>query len=161
MNSKLVPVGLFALEKFREVLGTVAMTKGVYDLTHAGHVRSLQAASRLGKTLVVGVATEESVQAAKGPGRPVLRFAERVEILSAFECVRFVVAYDVGSLVDVVRVVRPDYYCASHFDALSLGDRAELVGLGVRFRKIPRPPVRSTSDIIAAIRSAPDERMHP
>lgn len=151
MRTKLAPAALFGDEDFRKTLGAVAMTKGVYDLTHAGHVRSLQAARSLGDSLVVGLATDESVRQAKGAGRPVLSFEERVEILSAFACVDYVVAYDVGAVAEVVHAVRPSYLCASRFTFLSAAERADLESLGTELCTVERPPVRSTSDLIASI----------
>lgn len=152
-----MPLTVFADDGFRASLGRMVMTKGVYDLTHAAHVRSLVTARSRGDTLVVGVASDESVRMHKGPSRPVLSFAERAEILSAFACVDFVVRYDVGAIVDVVRAIRPTRLCASHFTGFDPTARAQLEALGVTFTVVDRPPLRSTSDIIATIVNAKGE----
>ena len=46
---------------------TLVFTNGCFDLLHAGHVRALEAASRLGDILVVGVNADASVRRLKGP----------------------------------------------------------------------------------------------
>lgn len=151
MRIKLVPTQVFTDDDLRDRLGKIIMTKGVYDLTHAAHVRSLVTARALGDTLVVGLATDESVRRVKGPTRPILSFTERAEVLSALTCVDYIVADDAGSTAGTIRAVRPALVCASHFDWINPADRVELESDGVSFTLIPRPPLRSTSDIIASI----------
>ena len=47
--------------------GTVVFTNGVFDLLHPGHVRYLHDAPALGDALIVGVNSDRSVRAIKGP----------------------------------------------------------------------------------------------
>src|SRR5207244_6205650 len=65
----------------------ILFTNGVFDLLHPGHVRYLQHARALGDALVVGVNSDRSVRANKGPSRPITPEDERVEILAALACV--------------------------------------------------------------------------
>jgi cytidyltransferase-like protein len=43
----------------------------VFDIIHKGHVHYLALARDLGTKLIVGLNTDESVSALKGPNRPV------------------------------------------------------------------------------------------
>ena len=72
------------------------LTVGVFDGLHAGHVRYLEAARKLGESrldadgtdapeLVVVLAVDEVVD--KGPGRPVFKYADRRAALLALKCV--------------------------------------------------------------------------
>ena len=61
--------------------GVVVFTNGVFDLLHPGHVRYLTEARRLGDALIVGINSDRSVRANKGPERPINRAEERAEIL--------------------------------------------------------------------------------
>src|SRR5579885_568610 len=72
---------------------TVVWTNGCFDLFHPGHVRSLQAAKRLGDILVVGLNSDDSVRQLKGAGRPVISELERAEVLNALECVDHVIVF--------------------------------------------------------------------
>src|SRR5947207_3452733 len=74
--------------------GKVVFTNGVCDLLHPGHVRYLQDARRLGDALIVGLNSDRSVRANKGPDRPITPEAERAEILRALECVDAVAIFD-------------------------------------------------------------------
>src|SRR5262249_3924939 len=73
---------------------TIAWTNGCFDLLHLGHVRSLQAARRLGDLLVVGVNSDASVRRLKGPERPIIPEDDRLEMLAALQCVSRVVLFD-------------------------------------------------------------------
>ena len=68
--------------------GLVVFTNGVFDLLHPGHVRYLQDARRLGAQLIVGVNSDRSVRANKGPERPINPEGERTEFRDYDQLVR-------------------------------------------------------------------------
>ena len=57
---------------------TVVFTNGVFDLLHIGHLRYLRHARTLGDALLVGVNSDRSVRAIKGPGRPITSETEPI-----------------------------------------------------------------------------------
>ena len=71
----------------------IVMTNGCFDILHAGHVAYLSKARRLGDRLVVAVNDDASVARLKGHGRPVNPLERRVAVLSALECVDWVVPF--------------------------------------------------------------------
>jgi D-beta-D-heptose 7-phosphate kinase/D-beta-D-heptose 1-phosphate adenosyltransferase len=88
--------------------GTVVFTNGVFDLLHPGHVRYLQDARRLGDVLIVGLNSDRSVRANKGPERPITPESERAEILLALECVDAVAIFDEDTPAEIVTRIQPD-----------------------------------------------------
>ena len=50
----------------------VVFTNGCFDVLHAGHMKLLKEAAKLGDKLVVGLDSDRSVREIKGEGRPVL-----------------------------------------------------------------------------------------
>jgi D-glycero-beta-D-manno-heptose 1-phosphate adenylyltransferase len=86
----------------------IVFTNGVFDLLHPGHVRYLQRARALGDVLLVGVNSDRSVRANKGPGRPVTAELERVEILEALACVDGVVVFDEDTPYAIIKRIQPD-----------------------------------------------------
>ena len=86
----------------------VVFTNGVFDLLHPGHVRYLQAARALGDALIVGVNSDRSVRANKGPSRPLNTEAERVEVLAALACVDAAVVFDEDTPHAIVARIQPD-----------------------------------------------------
>ena len=60
----------------------VGYASGVFDMFHVGHLNILRRARLQCETLVVGVGSDEYVEALKG-SRPVVPLVERLDIISA------------------------------------------------------------------------------
>lgn len=98
-----------AVEDDRRAGRAIVFTNGCFDLLHPGHVRSLREARRLGDRLVVGLNSDASVRRqGKGPERPILKGAERAEVLAALEMVDYVSIFDEDTPLELIRVVLPD-----------------------------------------------------
>jgi D-beta-D-heptose 7-phosphate kinase/D-beta-D-heptose 1-phosphate adenosyltransferase len=87
---------------------SVVFTNGVYDLLHPGHVRYLQAARAFGDALVVGVNSDRSVRANKGPTRPVNPEQERAEVIAALATVDAAVIFDEDTPHAIISRLQPD-----------------------------------------------------
>lgn len=92
----------------RDEGGRVVFTNGVFDLLHPGHVRYLQTARALGDVLIVGLNSDRSVRANKGPTRPINSAAERAEILGSLACVDAVTIFDEDTPLAVIQQIQPD-----------------------------------------------------
>ena len=86
----------------------VVFTNGCFDILHAGHVRYLREARRLGDALVVGLNSDASVRRLKGEERPFNELADRAEVLAGLECVDLVVGFEDDTPESLVRAVEPD-----------------------------------------------------
>jgi len=86
----------------------IVFTNGCFDLLHVGHIRLLQNSRQLGDVLIVGLDTDESVRAVKGPGRPLMDQRQRAQLIAALGCVDYVVLFEGEKLEDLIRVLRPD-----------------------------------------------------
>jgi D-glycero-beta-D-manno-heptose 1-phosphate adenylyltransferase len=87
---------------------TIVFTNGVFDLLHPGHVRYLQYARSLGDALIVGINSDRSVSAVKGPGRPITPEQERAEILAALDGVDAVAIFDEETPFEIISAIAPD-----------------------------------------------------
>jgi rfaE bifunctional protein nucleotidyltransferase chain/domain len=85
----------------------VVFTNGVFDLLHPGHVRYLQQARALGDALIVGLNSDRSVRAVKGPGRPIVPGGRAGRVLLALGCVDAVVVFD-DETPHAIRRLQPD-----------------------------------------------------
>ena len=86
----------------------IVFTNGVFDLLHPGHVRYLQHARMLGDALIVGINSDRSVRAVKGPDRPITPENERAEILAALACVDAVAIFDEETPYEIISAIAPD-----------------------------------------------------
>jgi len=103
-----VDAGVTLVARLRAEGKRVVFTNGVYDLLHPGHVRYLQAARALGDALIVGVNSDRSVRANKGPTRPVNTEAERAEVIAALECVDAAIVFDEDTPLEIISRLQPD-----------------------------------------------------
>jgi rfaE bifunctional protein nucleotidyltransferase chain/domain len=108
--SKIIPPAFLPVlcEELHRQEARIVFTNGVFDLLHPGHIQYLDAASKLGTHLIVGLNTDDSVRRIKGPLRPVMKLEERLEVLAALEVVRFVTWFDEDTPAGIIPLVRPD-----------------------------------------------------
>lgn len=130
--------------------GTLVATGGCFDVVHAGHVASLQAARRLGDRLVVLLNSDASVRRLKGDQRPVHPVADRVVVLESLECVDAVVVFDEDTPAEALATLRPDIWAKGGDYAAATMPEAELVERwGGRVVLLPYLPGRSTTRILS------------
>jgi D-beta-D-heptose 7-phosphate kinase / D-beta-D-heptose 1-phosphate adenosyltransferase len=98
------------VRRHRTLGSRIVATGGCFDLLHAGHIATLEAARRLGDCLVVCVNSDASVRRAKGPGRPLQPAADRSRVLRALRAVDRVVVFDEDTPLDVLDRIRPDVW---------------------------------------------------
>jgi D-beta-D-heptose 7-phosphate kinase/D-beta-D-heptose 1-phosphate adenosyltransferase len=133
----------------------VVFTNGCFDLLHPGHTRCLAEARKLGDVLMVAVNSDASVQALKGPGRPLLPQAERTEILAALEAVDYVTVFTDLTPRAVIARMSPDVLVkGSDWRPDEIVGRAEVEAAGGRVVSIPVAPGYSTSAIVEAAQRA-------
>jgi len=131
----------------------IVFTNGVFDLLHAGHVRYLRQARALGDALIVGLNSDRSVRATKGPGRPLTPEAERAEILEALTFVDAVVIFDEETPLDLITALQPDVLVkGADWAEDAVVGRDIIEQRGGRVVRVPLEPGRSTTAIIRKIR---------
>ncbi len=86
----------------------VAFTNGCFDVVHAGHVQYLQEARAQADVLVVGLNSDASVRALKGPNRPINSVTARAQVLAALQAVDFVTVFDEATPQTLIQTLRPD-----------------------------------------------------
>jgi D-sedoheptulose 7-phosphate isomerase len=87
---------------------TIVFTNGCFDLIHPGHIDLLERARALGSELVVGINSDRSVRAIKGPDRPFQLEDERKAVLLGLKAVDDVFIFDEPTPEGLIRRVRPD-----------------------------------------------------
>jgi len=131
----------------------IVFTNGCFDLLHPGHIQTLEKARSLGDLLVVGVNSDRSVRAIKGPSRPLVPESERAEILAALEAVDFVVLFDEDTPRELIARLHPDVLVkGADWGAEEIVGREQVEAGGGRVVSLPLEPGYSTSAILEKIR---------
>ena len=86
----------------------IVFTNGCFDILHPGHVDLLARAKALGTKLIVGINSDASVRAIKGPGRPLQDAEARKEVLLALAAVDDVVVFDDLTPEALIKEIMPD-----------------------------------------------------
>jgi rfaE bifunctional protein nucleotidyltransferase chain/domain len=137
----------------------VVLANGCFDLLHVGHVRYLAAARALGDVLFVGLNSDAAVTRIKGPGRPLMPAAERLELLEALRAVDHVVVFDEDTADRLVGLVRPDIHAkGTDYTEATVPEAAAVRTAGGRVAIVGDPKGHATRDVIARIRERFDGR---
>jgi rfaE bifunctional protein nucleotidyltransferase chain/domain len=140
------------VEQSPEQWRPLVLTNGCFDLLHVGHVRYLQSARALGRSLVVGLNSDHSVRQLKGKSRPFVPEHQRAEILSALRAVSAVVIFQETTADRLIRSLRPDIYVkGGDYQPDNLPEWATLCQYHIPFRTIAVEVPTSTSAIAQRI----------
>lgn len=139
----------------------VAHTNGTYDILHAGHVHTLQAAKAEGDILVVSINSDESVKRFKGKNRPVLIQEERAVILAALECVDYVTIFPEDDILATLEMLRPDIQVKGGTFILERvkAEKSMVESWGGTFKSLPILEGKSTTNIIQRILETQNEQI--
>jgi D-glycero-beta-D-manno-heptose 1-phosphate adenylyltransferase len=134
----------------------IVFANGCFDILHVGHVRYLEAAKAQGDVLVVGVNSDASTRALKGPGRPIFGADARAELIEALAAVDYVVVFDEPTVEQLLRELRPDVHCkGTDYTEATVPEREVMLELGGAVRIVGDEKNHSTRDLIAEILRPP------
>ena len=134
---------------------SIVFTNGVFDLLHPGHLRYLQRARALGDVLIVGVNSDRSVRAIKGPSRPITAEDERAELVAALACVDAAVIFDDDTPWQLIVALQPDVLVkGADWAEDAIVGRDIVEARGGRVVRMPIEAGYSTTAILERIRRA-------
>ncbi len=140
---------LAKVETWKQASQKIVFTNGCFDLLHAGHVTYLEAAKKRGDKLILGLNTDRSVSALKGPTRPVVHENDRARVLAALESVDAVILFDEDTPLNLINAVKPNVIAkGSDYTADQVVGGKEVQSWGGEIALIDLVEGRSTSNII-------------
>lgn len=139
----------------------IGYTTGVYDMFHIGHLNVIRRAKEQCDYLIVGVSTDELVQADKGK-TPVIPYHERAAIVSALKYV--------DQVVPQINKNKFEAWEKYHFDKMFVGDdwkgtpqwnkyEEQFAPVGVEIIYLPYTDGISSTKLTGVIKDILDE--HP
>ena len=109
-NQKILPreAMLKEVESRRRLGQRIAFTNGCFDVLHAGHIQYLQEAREQADALIVGLNSNSSVRALKGPNRPIHSENDRSLVLAGLQAVDCVTVFNETTPLALIEMIRPD-----------------------------------------------------
>ena len=117
---------------------------GCFDLLHHGHLEVLKEAKRQCDHLIVGLATDDTVEAVKGEGRPVVGYADRYRMLSEMRCVDDIRSFSLASQAQVVLEIMPHICFAGKDGNPRLQEILNEFQLGLEVKKLDCEVIHTT-----------------
>lgn len=156
--------GVYSLMELTEAIAAdpirwrpLVFSNGCFDLIHSGHVRYLQAAKSLGRSLVVGLNSDRSVQTIKPhqpgfPSRPILPQQQRAEVLAALKPVDAVIIFHETTATPLINELKPDIYAkGGDYTVKTLPEAPAVLAYGGKISLIQVEVPTSTTAIINRI----------
>lgn len=141
-----------AVERDRAEGLTIAFANGCFDLLHVGHVRYLQAAAGEADRLIVALNDDRSVEALKGPGRPVVAAADRAELVAALRGVDYVVLFGDANAERLLTLLKPDVHCkGTDYTIDTVPERGVVRAYGGRTAIVGDPKQHSTRELLSRL----------
>lgn len=116
---------------------TIVLANGVFDIYHVGHAMYLQAGANMGDLLIVGVTLDAYVN--KGPGRPVNKERDRLDVIKSVRYVDF--AFLCKDSLEALESVQPDIFVKGkdYIDKIEKKheDYCKAHGIEIRFTDTP------------------------
>lgn len=130
----------------------IVFANGCFDLIHVGHIRYLEAARTLGDLLVLGLNGDNSVKLLKGSDRPTMNQNERAEILSAMECIDYIVLFDDLTAEHVLQTLQPHIHAkGTDYNEDNVPERETVLAYGGMVKITGDPKEHSSKDILRRI----------
>ena len=155
LNKKII----LDINSLDEILSSLArpivFTNGCFDILHRGHVDYIEQAAGLGKTLVVGLNTDESIRKLnKGDDRPINSLEDRAAILAALENIDLIVPFDVETPLELIKIIRPDFLVkGGDWPVKDIVGYEFVTSTGGSVKSIPFRFQRSTTALLDRIRT--------
>jgi D-beta-D-heptose 7-phosphate kinase/D-beta-D-heptose 1-phosphate adenosyltransferase len=107
---KVRPVDLLLMELAwrRKKNQKIVFTNGCFDVIHRGHIEFLKFCRQHGDVVVVGLNSDVSIRALKGPDRPIHNQLDRAAVLAALETVDYITIFDETTPFYLIKKIRPD-----------------------------------------------------
>jgi len=86
----------------------IVFTNGCFDVLHRGHIEYLSFCKKQGDIVVLGLNSDQSVRAIKGPERPINNQLDRAAVLSGLESIDYIVIFDEPDPLNIIKKVNPD-----------------------------------------------------
>lgn len=133
---------------------TIVFGNGCFDILHVGHIRYLKAAKALGDILIVAINDDESVTKLGKRKKVVTPAAERAEILTAIDCVDYVITFSEPTVERLLLELKPHIHAkGTDYTEDTVPEKDIVISYGGKVAIVGDPKNHSTRDIIKTIQN--------
>lgn len=132
----------------------IVFTNGVFDILHSGHIELLKYAKLLGKKLVVGLNSDNSVKIIKGKDRPINNQNDRKNILLQLNLVDEVLIFDERKPINLINQINPDVVVKGAEHTTDHIRKFDQIPSNIKIKTFPIKKGYSTTKTIKKIKSA-------
>ncbi len=86
----------------------IIFANGIFDIVHKGHIDLLRFSKSLGGKLIIGLNSDKSTRALKGPERPINSEMDRKAFLENLGLVDEVIIFDELTTEEIIEKIQPD-----------------------------------------------------
>lgn len=86
----------------------IVFTNGCFDIIHKGHLKLLEYCKSIGKKVIVGLNSDNSIKILKGKDRPINNEEERKLLLISLKFVDEVIIFDEETPINLINKIKPD-----------------------------------------------------
>ena len=84
------------------------MTTGTFNIVHAGHIELFEFCKSVGKTLIVGINTDNYLY--KKYGNKTISLEKRMKVLSSIKYVDFIYTFREETPCNLIELIKPNIY---------------------------------------------------
>lgn len=132
--------------------GIIVMTSGVWDLFHIGHINILKKSKALGDKLVVGVVSDDGVEAYKGR-KPIFNEKQRLEIIRSLKFVDYASIQPTTDPTPLVCRYRPHIFTHGDDWKELIEGQETLIARAIKFKLLPYTKNISTTKILERVKN--------
>lgn len=148
------------VSKLRAEGKTIVLSNGCFDILHVGHIRYLMGAKKEGDILITALNSDSSSEALKGKGRPIIPLNERMEIISAIECVDFVTYFEETNVVNILLALKPDVHAkGTDYTVDTVPERETVKSYGGRIAIVGDEKNHSSTEILESIKKTKQKKL--
>ena len=96
------------VESWKKSGKKVVFTNGCFDIVHRGHIEVLACTADLGNRLIIGLNSDQSIQALKGENRPIENEDSRAILLASLSFVDAIVLFSEETPLNLISTLMPD-----------------------------------------------------
>ena len=140
------------VEKLKSQGKKIVLTNGCFDVLHVGHIRCLNGAKQKGDVLIVAVNSDSSAAKIKEKGCTIMTEEERLEILSALECIDYLTLFSEPTVDKLITLLKPNVFAkGTDYTIENVPERDTALSIGAHIAIVGDSKNHSSTEFIKTI----------